>query len=87
MQVEWSTVEAIAATKAIDLWLLFPLGIGVNPLLTRSAEIPEAWRHRLDLLLGTTEWFDEFYRVEGQADRASNRASSLGSRSLESWRV
>jgi len=87
MQVEWSTLEAIAATKAIDLWLLFPLGIGVNPLLTRSAEIPEAWRHRLDLLLGTTEWFDEFYRVEGQADRASNRASSLGSRSLESWRV
>src|SRR5688500_3095197 len=27
MQVDWTTVEAIARTKAIDLWVLFPLGI------------------------------------------------------------
>jgi three-Cys-motif partner protein len=26
MQVEWKTIEAIAKTKAIDLWVLFPLG-------------------------------------------------------------
>lgn len=26
MQVEWQTIEAIARTKGIDLWLLFPLG-------------------------------------------------------------
>lgn len=67
MQVEWKTIEAIAATKAIDLWVLFPLGIGVNRLLTRSGEIPDSWRRRLDALLGTTDWYDEFYRVE--ADR------------------
>lgn len=53
-----------AKTKAIDLWLLFPLGIGVNRLLTRSGEIPDSWRHRLDLLLGTTDWYDAFYKVE-----------------------
>lgn len=64
MQVEWKTIEAIAATKAIDMWLLFPLGIGVNRLLTRSGEIPESWRRRLNLLLGTENWYDEFYRVE-----------------------
>lgn len=64
MQVEWKTIEAIAATKAIDLWLLFPLGIGVNRLLTKSGDIPEGWRRRLDLLLGTDGWYDEFYRVE-----------------------
>lgn len=33
-------------------------------MLTRSGEIPESWRRRLDLLLGTRDWFDEFYRVE-----------------------
>ncbi|MFZ1979036.1 MAG: three-Cys-motif partner protein TcmP [Bacteroidota bacterium] len=33
MQVSWSTIEAIAETKAIDLWLLFPLGVAVNRLL------------------------------------------------------
>jgi three-Cys-motif partner protein len=64
MQVEWQTIAAIAATKAIDLWLLFPLGIGVNRLLTRSGDIPPTWRTRLDKLLGTQDWYDEFYRVE-----------------------
>jgi three-Cys-motif partner protein len=64
MQVEWKTIAAIAKTEAIDLWLLFPLGIGVNRLLTKSGEIPESWRRRLDLLLGNETWYDEFYRVE-----------------------
>jgi three-Cys-motif partner protein len=64
MQVEWGTLEAVAATSAIDLWLLFPLGIGVNRLLTKSGHIPQAWRHRLNLLLGTEDWYEEFYRVE-----------------------
>jgi three-Cys-motif partner protein len=63
-QVEWATIEAIASTKAIDLWILFPLGIGVNRLLTRSGEIPASWRRRLDVLLGTEEWYDAFYKVE-----------------------
>ncbi len=75
MQVEWTTIEAIAATKAIDLWILFPLGIGVNRLLTKSGDIPESWRKRLELLLGTGRWYEDFYRVErestlfGEADR------------------
>jgi three-Cys-motif partner protein len=64
MQVEWKTIEAIAQTKAIDLWLLFPLGIGVNRLLTKSGDIPQSWRRRLDLLLGTEDWYDEFYKIE-----------------------
>jgi len=64
MQVEWATLEAIAHTKAIDLWLLFPLGIGVNRLLTKTGDIPESWRRRLDLLLGTDDWYEEFYKIE-----------------------
>lgn len=75
LQVEWTTIEAIARTQAIDLWLLFPLGIGVNRLLTKSGEIPESWRRCLNKLLGTEDWYEEFYRVEseptlfGPADR------------------
>jgi three-Cys-motif partner protein len=64
MQVEWATIEAVARTEAIDLWILFPLGIGVNRLLVKSGDVPEAWRRRLDLLLGTQDWYDEFYKVE-----------------------
>lgn len=66
MQVEWSTLEAVAQSRAIDLWLLFPLGAGVLRLLTRSGEIEESWRHRVNLLLGTQDWYDELYRVETQ---------------------
>jgi len=61
MQVEWATIEAIALTRAVDLWILFPLGIGVNRLLPQSGQIPASWRRRLDLLLGTPDWFDAFY--------------------------
>lgn len=68
MQVEWKTLEAVAVTEAIDLWLLFPLGIGVNRLLKRDGDIPAAWGKRLDSLLGTKGWREEFYKPEaGQA--------------------
>lgn len=66
MQVEWQTIESIAKTGAIDLWLLFPLGIGVSRLLTKSGRIPAGWRTRLNKLLGTEDWYDEFYRVDTQ---------------------
>lgn len=72
MQVEWSTIEAVAGTRAIDLWLLFPLGIGVNRLAKRDGDIPPSWRRRLDLLLGTTDWYDEFYEVTPGTDLFGN---------------
>jgi three-Cys-motif partner protein len=63
MPVDWKTIDAIAKTRAIDLWVLFPLGIGVNRLVTKSGVIPESWKKRLDLLLGSEDWYEEFYRV------------------------
>jgi len=62
MQVEWETIKAIENTKAIDLWYLFPLGIGVNRLLGKRAnKIPTSWATKLDSILGTTEWREAFY--------------------------
>ena len=62
MQVEWSTLEAIANTQAIDMWLLFPLGQAINRLLTRN-KIPEgALAERLTEAFGTEEWREAFYR-------------------------
>ena len=51
MQVDWKTIESIAQTQAIDLWILFPLGT-VNRLLKRNGEIRPPLRARLDLLFG-----------------------------------
>lgn len=73
MQVAWETVEAIAATKAIDMWMLFPHGIGVNRLLRRDGEIDESWRRRLDTVLGTSDWVNVFYRTRQSTDLFETR--------------
>jgi three-Cys-motif partner protein len=67
MQVDWKTIVAVASTKAIDLWLLVPLGMGMNRLAPRSGKLPDSWRQRMDAFLGTTDWYDEFYKVETKA--------------------
>ena len=59
-QVEWSTIEFVAATKAIDVWILFPL-MAVNRLLAKDPG--KACRDRLDAIFGTQEWFERFYRT------------------------
>jgi len=66
MQVDWETVEVLAKTGGVDLWYLFPLGIGVARTLTRDGVIDEAWQTRLDALFGTKDWRDRFYRKEKQ---------------------
>ena len=66
MQVEWATTETIARTRAIDLWILFPLGVAVNRMLTRSGEIPEVWRRSLDLIFGSPDWYEVFYAASPQ---------------------
>jgi len=83
MQVEWATIEAIARTEAIDLWLLFPLGIGVNRLLTRSGEIPAAWQLKLNQLLGTEDWYDEFYKVEATPTLFGTDQETVSKASME----
>lgn len=62
MEVEWNTIEAIASTQAVDLWLLFPLGVAVNRLLRRDGQIDESVKKKLDRFFGTTDWFDQFYQ-------------------------
>jgi len=63
MQVRWNTIEAIAQTKAIDLWLLFPLGVAVNRMLKNDGKINELWAQKLDTIFGTREWYKEFYKT------------------------
>lgn len=64
MQVNWETIEAIASTKAIDLWILFPLGVAVNRLLKRNGDIRPGRKKRLDAMFGESNWFEAFYEKE-----------------------
>ena len=61
MQVDWQTLEALARTQAIDLWLLFPLGVAVNRLLTKAGPPPKEWASALTRIFGTEDWEKVFY--------------------------
>ena len=68
MAVEWSTIQALAGTRAIDLWLLFPLGQAVNRLLVRR-EIPTGgFADALTRCFGTDEWRTAFYQTSSQGE-------------------
>jgi three-Cys-motif partner protein len=71
MQVSWQTLEAVAATKSIDAWILFPLCVGITRLLSKS-EIPDESRCKpLDVLFGDRSWVDAFYRRHSLSGRAT----------------
>lgn len=71
--VSWKTIQAIASTQAIDVWILFPLLI--NRMLDRDQKPREAWAKRLTDIFGTPEWEREFYttqKLTGLFDFAEN---------------
>lgn len=68
MQVEWSLLEALAKTEAIDLWLLVPLGMGVNRLMTQEDLPPQEWANKLTRFFGNDDWRTRFYRPRRQPD-------------------
>lgn len=65
MQVKWKTIELIAETQAIDLWLLFPIGT-VNRLLKRNGQIRPSIRGKLDVFFGDPDWYSVFYEAAEQ---------------------
>jgi three-Cys-motif partner protein len=60
--LEWQTLKVIAATKALDVWYLFPLSsVFRNAPLAFEKLTPEK-RASITKILGTSEWEAEFYR-------------------------
>ncbi|MDR1351244.1 MAG: three-Cys-motif partner protein TcmP [Zoogloeaceae bacterium] len=67
MDVEWKTLQAVAATRATDLWYLFPLS-GLYRNAAKSAEaLDEGKTRAITRILGTDVWRTEFYRPNPQA--------------------
>ena len=63
LQVTWETIERIARTRAIDMWLLFP-AMAINRMLPRSGEVPASWAAKLTESFGSEEWRDYFYQKQ-----------------------
>lgn len=60
-QVEWSTMQLLAQTRAVDLWTLVPVG-ALNRMLCNDGVRPE-FRERLRRYFGTPTWESELYKV------------------------
>lgn len=62
MSVDWHTIEAIANTKAIDLWILFPFAIGANRMMPKDVLPEKDWAIRLTKTFGTVDWIRRCYQ-------------------------
>ena len=77
MSVAWETIEAIARTKAIDLWVLFPFAIGANRMLP-GEDLPETdWAMTLTKVFGTTDWIKRFYAKRSETDLFGEQVDSI----------
>lgn len=63
LHVSWDTIKAVADTKAIDMWLLFP-AMAVNRMLPRSGVVPDEWVHKLTETFGDDQWRNVFFKTE-----------------------
>ena len=61
MQVPWDTIAEIGNTKAIEIFINFPVGMAIQRLLKRSGQFTPAERNKLDQYFGTDEWYDLLY--------------------------
>jgi three-Cys-motif partner protein len=88
MQVPWATIEALAATRAIEVLVNFPLWMAINRLLTRSGEIDIGWQASLDTFFGSQDWRAIAY--EEKPDLFGSRrdkADDAGQKILEWYRA
>ena len=72
-QVEWSTIEKIAQTNAIDLWYLFPAGLSVFRQISNQGTVHETHAPSIDRLFGTEEWREAFLEPVETADLFSTQ--------------
>jgi three-Cys-motif partner protein len=87
IQVPWSTIEALAKTRAIEVLVNFPLGMAIQRLLTKSGDIPEGWKISLDKFFGSPDWRKIAYEeTEDLFGRKTSKSSDAGPRLLEWYR-
>lgn len=67
MHVEWTTLQTIAKTGAIDVWYLFPYS-GLYRQAAKNADAMDSDKEEsITRLLGTDEWRQVFYAPKRQA--------------------
>ena len=63
-QLDWETVNHVAQSQKIDLWLLFPISVILRMTPREGVKIKPEWRKTLNRLLGTPDWEAALYRAK-----------------------
>lgn len=77
MSVSWATIAAIAETKAIDLWLLFPYAIGANRMMPKDGLPETIWGKKLTNVFGSTDWVSRCYKRTVENDLFSGEINAI----------
>lgn len=67
-QVGWETLRLIAGTQKVDLWYLFPAGLGVVRQIKNKGSVVESAEASLDSLFGHQHWRDKCIAYETAPD-------------------
>ncbi|MCJ2075396.1 three-Cys-motif partner protein TcmP [Methylobacterium sp. E-016] len=87
MHIPWATFEALAATKAIEVFVNFPLGMAIQRFLVRTGEIPANWRETLNVFFGSPDWWDHAYEErDGLFGTETLKLADSGLRLLDWYR-
>lgn len=84
MQLSWSMIQRLAATKRIEVMINFTLGMAIQRVLPRDAVLRPGWSETLDRFFGIHGWYDQVY--ERQTDLLGTRTEKrrdAGPRLLE----
>jgi three-Cys-motif partner protein len=67
-QVDWDTIATLGATEAVDLWYLFPAGLGVARQIGKDGTVHYTHGPSLDRIFGTPDWREEFIQESHAPD-------------------
>lgn len=88
MEVEWRTLQALASTKAIDVWFLFPLAGLFRQATRKLTDIDPSKRAALIRMFGDDAWEQELYPKQDNGDlfgNASERERLADVKGLENY--
>lgn len=82
--VDWKTLQTIATSQKIDLWMLFPISTLLRILPQDGPR--EEWRLCLERMLGTSDWEKAFYikQEPSTGDLFEQQESKMERRDYES---
>ena len=76
MNVAWTTLKLLAATRTIDVWYLFPLQAVTRQLSGELDRVDGHKQDRLDDIFGTPNWRDELYETKVTTDLFASEIST-----------